>query len=79
MRNTHPSGTERSESPAFDSHVVERNRNVGLCNYKKNGEIKIETNKWVIVVILGVTGHLLFGLSLYNPVQLVSFSLKVAC
>lgn len=27
--NTQPSGTERSESPAFDSHVVERNKEIG--------------------------------------------------
>lgn len=43
--NTHPGGTERSESRAFDSHVVERNKTGGggrLWNYRKRaGVIKI--------------------------------------
>lgn len=39
--NTHPDGTERSESPAFDSHVVKRNKGIGdYFNSKKGGNKK---------------------------------------
>lgn len=35
--NTHPGGTERSESRAFDSHVVERNKTGALVDLRNKG------------------------------------------
>lgn len=35
--NTHPGGTERSESRAFDSHVVERNKTGALVDLQNKG------------------------------------------